>query len=435
MPSSRIAFRNLLSLLPEVEILEGLRFALARRALADPAHAWSDVEEAGTVDIRVLDRAAVLEALKEAAAEARREVDEVYESIGAVLAAAVEGEASGAAERLIEAGSEREERGRYSAALRFFRAAFDASLPLGDRRAQVLAMRRMGRLMIYSGDVAGAEAAYRRSADLAADIGEAREEIIARTGLGNCYLRVGRWTEAEEAYGHGLALAEKTSGVDRERAQLQINIAQVLAHRGRYEEADGMLKSAAESTRRSGTPLDRALWHTSQAHILWEKGDLDGARQEYHAGLSEDLPDVRRALFAIDLSGVYLEAGDPQAARMWGREAEQSALAAGSVGYLTEVYRGLGNIARDTGGEPVALYEKSLEIARKNGLRLAEAKTLSDYARLQSATGNEEEAIAFLDHAIATFEVLGATEDARKAREQRERITPPPEQPRSMIMD
>jgi hypothetical protein len=110
----------------------------------------------------------------------------------------------------------------------------------------------------------------------------------------------------------------------------------------------------------------------------------------------------------------------PPRRRRWGREAEQSALSAGSVGYLTEVYRGLGNIERDTGGEPVALYEKSLEIARKNGLRLSEAQTLVEYARLQRATGNEEEARAFLEHAIGALEELGAAADARKAREELE---------------
>ena len=97
------------------------------------------------------------------------------------------------------------------------------------------------------------------------------------------------------------------------------------------------------------------------------------------------------------------------------------------MGYLTDVYRGLGNIARDSGGEPVALYEKSLEIARKNGLRLAEADTLIEYARLQCSNGNPEEGRAFLEYAVELLDGLGAAEDARRAREELAGMTPPGE--------
>ena len=68
MSAARLPFRNLLTLVPEVEVLEGLRFALARHALTDPSHEWSDVADTGTIDVRVLDRQAVLAAVEEAAA-------------------------------------------------------------------------------------------------------------------------------------------------------------------------------------------------------------------------------------------------------------------------------------------------------------------------------------------------------------------------------
>lgn len=419
MSAPRLPFRNLLAFLPEVEVLEGLRFALARHALTDPSHQWSDVETAGTIDVRVLDSDAVLAAVKEAAASAHQEVNAVFGAVAAALTAALDGSSATAAQRLIEAGEEREANSRYSAALRFFRAAYEVALPAGDRHTQIIALRRMGRLMISSGDVLEADRCYRQSVEIARDVGELRQEIIARTGLGNVYLRVGRWLEAEKEYREALQTLDQVPEVLlRERAQLFNNMAQVVARFGRYQEAQAWLDKAFEAWKTVHSPVDLAISHSIRAHICWEQGALEDARAAYHTAIAQEIPDLVRAVFEIDLAGVYLEVGDSTAARAWGREAERSALSAGSVGYLAEVYRGLGNIERDTGGEPVALYEKSLEIARKNGLRLAEAQTLVDYARLQRGTGNEEEARAFLEHSVRVLDELGAREDARRAREE-----------------
>jgi tetratricopeptide (TPR) repeat protein len=424
MNPSRMPFRNLLALVPEVEVLEGLRFALARHALADPMHAWSDVEDAGTIDVRVLDRDAILEAVREAAEEARKEVDDVYRAIGDALTTALSDGTASAAERLITAGAEREAAGRYVAALRFFRAAHDAALPFGDRSAQIVALRRMGRLYISTGELRDAEACYQRSADIARDADEPREEVIARTGLGNVYVRLGQWSEAERCYREALELCQRgpAEAMDKERAQLMNNLGQVAARQGDFEAASAYLEQADSSWRVIDSPYDRVVWHSVRAHINWERGDLDGARDQYSQAIQLDPPELSRALLAIDLANVYLELGDAGEARRWGRDAERSALSAGSVGFLVEVYRGLGNIARETGGEAVALYEKSLEIARKNDLRLAEALTLVDYAKLQRVTGNEEEARAFLEHSITILDGLGAAEDGRKARDELARI-------------
>lgn len=422
MSAGRLPFRNLLTLVPEVEVLEGLRFALARHALTDPSHQWSDVADTGTVDVRVLDRGAVMAAVAEAAAQARQEIEAIYTAVGEAMAAALEGSPADAAERLIAAGAEREENGRYTAALRFFRAAYEAALPIGDRHAEIVALRRMGRLLIASGEVTQAESCYRRSADLAHDLGEVREEVIALTGLGNVYLRTGQSVAAEAAYRQALALVDSSQdNLVKERAQLMNNLAQIAVKLGRLDEAHDWVQHAGELWQRVHSPTDFAVYNAASAHVAWAEGDLPRARDSYQRALDHDPPDLLRAAYAIDLANVYLEMGDVTAARQYGREAEQAALSAGSVGYLTEVYRGLGNIARDSGGEPVALYEKSLEIARKNGLRLSEAETLIDYARLQRATGNAEEGRAFLEYAVELLDDLGAAADARRAREELER--------------
>jgi tetratricopeptide (TPR) repeat protein len=422
MPLERTApFRQLLDLVPEIDALEVLRIILARRAVDRPELLWSDGLQAVTVDVRVLGEDAVRKAVREALQEQQRDTEEIYEAIGEALIAELGGDRTQAALRLIAAGEDREASGRYAAALRFYRTAADAAGPLGDRSAQILAFRRIGRVQLFRGEAAEAESFYRRSQELAHDVGAFRDEIIARTGLGNVFLRLGQWGVAGEVYREALA---RLDGIEEdlpvERASLLNNLAWVAAKQDDFVTAEEHVGQAGELWRTVGSPIDRAIWHSIRAHIRWEQGDVQQARAEYQELLGADLPPVRRAGFEIDLANLSLEMGDLESARQWGRKAESSALAASAVGYISEVYRGLANIARESGDEAVPLYEKSLEIARRYGLPLSEAETLVEYAKLQRATGNVEEARAFLEHATSVLDSLGA--NARKAREELARI-------------
>jgi tetratricopeptide (TPR) repeat protein len=418
-PERSAPFRQLLDLVPEIDALEVLRIILARRAVDRPELLWSDGLQAATVDVRVLGEDAVRKAVREALVEQQRDTQEIYEAIGDALIAEIGGDRTGAALRLVQAGEEREERGRYAAALRFYRTAADAAGPLGDRSAQILAFRRIGRVQLFRGEAAEAEAYYRRSLELAQDVGALRDEVIARTGLGNVLLRLGRWQVAGEVYREALARLEG-NGEEYlvERASLLNNLAWVAAKQDDFETAEGHVAEAGDLWRSAGSPIDRAIWHSIRAHIRWEQGAVEEARAEYEEVLSEDLPPVRRAGFEIDLANLALDIGDLDEARQWGRKAESSALAASAVGYISEVYRGLANIARESGDEAVPLYEKSLEIARRYALPLAEAETLVEYAKLQRTSGNPEEARAFLEHATTLLDQLGAVEEARRAREE-----------------
>ncbi len=120
--------------------------------------------------------------------------------------------------------------------------------------------------------------------------------------------------------------------------------------------------------------------------------------------------------------------GYVQDAIHWARQAEDHAIAAHSVDYLCHVYRGLGNIARDTGHEDgVAFYEKALDLARKRNLPFSEAQTLADYAEFRARADGLEEAKAYLERAREIFLEIGATPEARRTQEALAKLGTPEE--------
>lgn len=429
-PGSTASFRQLLDLMPEVDALEVLRIALARHAVTHPDHLWSDGERSATVDVRVLDPAAIRQAVAEALAEEQRDTQEMYSVIAEVLSAEAEGDRTSAVRRLIRAGEEREARSRYAIALRFYRSAVDASGPLANHGPRILALRRVGRVQAVRGELAEAESAYHLSLQHAIHAGLVEDEVIARTGLGNILVRGGRWSDAESAYQQALArIAESglAETLHKERGQLMNNMARVTAEQGRLETARQWLEEAGAVWRECESTVDHLVWRALEASILWHEGRIEEACELYEETIASDPPRIIRAAYEIDLANMMAEAGQFDEAWEWGRAAEASAFAASAVGYVVHVYRGLGNVARESGTEAVAFYEKALEIARRYRLRLDEAQTLIEYARLRERDSNVEEALAYLTSAIEICEAIGAEKNAEEARSELARIERPPQ--------
>ena len=104
---------------------------------------------------------------------------------GRCSAASSRASRSEAARHLIALGEQQESSGRALGAHQCYRAALSLSLPLPDKGAQILALRRLGRVALALGEFQDATAYYERSADLARDTDDLRGEVIARTGVGN----------------------------------------------------------------------------------------------------------------------------------------------------------------------------------------------------------------------------------------------------------
>lgn len=419
MERSHLSLEELWPLIPDLRELDDLRLLLASASAPDPAKAWDRSRGFATVDKRVISQARVESVVADARESAREYVDAIFSILPGLFAATFAGDAAGAATHLVELGEKQEAVGRHREARLSFEAALRLTLALPEKEVQVLALRRIGRVALAQGELNDALLHYRRSGELARDAGDLRGEVIAETGYGNVLLMQGRWPETERHYRVAL---ERLTGADAagslllERAQLFNNMAMILTHLERFEEASGWFERALGEWARIDSPTDLAICYYNQGLMLDRQGRLAEAREAYERGLALDVSPAVRATTAIALAECLLQEGDLAGAEARARVAEEYALAARSPYRLGHMYRGLGNIARAKGdADGFVFFEKALEIARGRGYLPLEAETLLDYAQLRSEIGEREEAESYLEHALAIYRRLGITHEKARA--------------------
>jgi tetratricopeptide (TPR) repeat protein len=199
---------QLLGLLPGLDELEILRLQLVAAAVRDPGKEWDSSSAYTTIDKRLVDSDSAEHALQESRAALHAFVDELHDGLRPFFRSFYSGATDQAARELVALGEKLEERGRAVGARLCYRAALTVSLPLLEKEAQVLALRRIARVSGNLGDFHEALSYYERSAEVARDSGDLHGEVIARTGLGNMRMWQGRWSDAEQHYQDALALTE-----------------------------------------------------------------------------------------------------------------------------------------------------------------------------------------------------------------------------------
>lgn len=418
MSRSEVTVEELLRLLPSVEELEVLRLQLVSAAIPDPERTWDSSSSYSTVDKRILAPEDVEIAIAQAEQAVLQHMTRLHEGLRPVFRAWFSGQPDEAARHLIALGELQEGSGRAVGASQCYRAALSVSLPLADKGAQILALRRLGRVALALGEFTDATAYYTRSADLARDTDDLRGQVIAHTGAGNVKTYQGRWAEAAEIYREALARVE-SAGTDElrlERGQLFNNLAGVSHRTGRLDESEEWLARAQEIWAPMDAPLETAIWHLHRGHVRKAQGRLEDARECYQAGLNLSIPSSLKAILAADLAYVWLVDGYMAEAEGMARVAEEHAIATRSPYTLGYMYRQLGNLARARGDEDgFTFYEKALQIAREKGYPSLEAETLADYAELRGRNGGAEEAVAYLERARELFLELGSVQDLERA--------------------
>jgi tetratricopeptide (TPR) repeat protein len=414
---SEATVEELLQLLPSAEDLEVLRLQLISAAVRDPDRTWDSSSSYSTVDKRILSPDDVERAIAQAEQAVLQHVTMLHEGMRPVFRSFFGGNPEEAARHLISLGERHEQSGRAGGAHQCYRAALTIALPLADKRAQILALRRLGRVAMVLGDFRDATAFYERSADLARDSDDLAGEVIARTGMGNVKTYQGRWGEAFELYRAALDRAEQAA-VDElrlERAQLFNNLGGVSHRTGRLDESEGWLDRGGEIWETMDAPLETAICHLHRGHLRKAQGRLAEARASYQAGLNLEIPSSLKAILAADLASVWLLDGYMAEAEEEARVAEEHAIATRSPYTLGYMYRQLGNLARARGDEDgFTFYEKALQIAREKGYPSLEAETLADYAELRGQNGGAEEAVAYLERAREMFMDLGSVQELER---------------------
>jgi tetratricopeptide (TPR) repeat protein len=392
-----------------MEELDEIRLSLLAVARRDPGEEWDRARAYETVDRRILTDVNLEEALTSARQEVEARVDRVFTAYPRILRFLAAGDEGSAARELIALGEQEESCERYLQAAAYFDVAVEIAIGR-DKHALILALRRGGRVRKTQGDFATALQYYRRSFDLAIHEGDLVGETIAKTGIGNVLAMQDRYAEAELAYREALASAER----DPERLRMEIaqifnNLAMVARLQGSYREAEEYFSRGMTLWKNLDSPMDLQGWYYNRGRMRRAQGDLAGAEEMLREALRFPINTGERALIVAELAEIRLACGDPRGAVQLARAAEQHAAARRSPHVLGEVYKCLGNIAREIGdADGFTFFEKALELARRHILPMLEATALVDYARLRMACGGSEEAIAYLQRAISIFRELGA---------------------------
>lgn len=425
--SSRIeaTVEELLGLLPDVDELELLRLRIIGAAVPDPGKTWDSSSAYSTVDKRIVSAGEVDRAVHDAEESLRAYVASLYQGLRPVFRAFFEGEQDDAARHLIALGEQLEDGGRLKGARQVYRSALSLSLPLLDKTAQIVALRRIARVSLALAEFQDAAIHYERSAQLARDVGDARGEVVARTGTGNVLVWQGRWSDAERHYRDALALLEGAEGTQPslERGQLFNNLGNITTRLERLDEAEANLSEALSVWRQLSSPVDMAVCYIHYAHLREEEQRYDDARHFYEQALELPLPPVLQCGLTTDLAELCLHDGHLSQAEEWVRVSEDYAIRSGSAYTLGRMYQGRGNIARARGDEDgFTFFEKTLEIAREKGYPFLEAETLRDYAALRRQTGGLEEAEAYLERARELFVQMGITPSRSRVEQPLEEI-------------
>lgn len=408
---------EVLLLLPELEELEDLKLGLVAAAAPDPQREWMKSAAHATTDKRLLDRAAMTEALEQAEAAMHSRVAVLFSGYGRIFQAFCEASPAECVRELVELGELEEGRARFERAQMLFSAALRLSLPLPDKSLQSLTLRRLGRVLRSRGDLKEALAHYQRSAELANDSGDLLGEISARIGLGTVLGYQGRWQDAEAAFQAALTLIERSDAdLTVARGQVYNNLAAAETRQNRLAEAEVWFDRAMEVWDETESPADLAVCYHNMAVSLKRQGRVEESTEMYHRALGQELPATFRALIATDLAQSYAEQGMHGQAREWVEEAEVQAAAARSPYSLGYLNYGLGEIARATDDEDgFIFYERALEIARNRGLTLLEGQTLLGYGLLRKNMGEADEARALLAEAVKIFRTTGMAHERERA--------------------
>jgi len=409
---------QILALLPALDEFEVLRLQLVASAVRDPGKEWDGSSAITTIDKRLVDADAAEHALEEARASLHSFVDVLHDGMGAFFQSFFAGQVDQAARDLIVLGEKLEELGRAVGARNCYRAALTVSLPLLDKSAQILALRRIARVSGNLGEFQEALSYYERSAELARDSGNLHGEVIARTGLGNMRMWQGRWSDAERHYHDALALTDNAGAGELllERGHIYNNLGNLTTRTQRLEESERWFESAFRTWDAVYSPVDLAVCHAHHAHLREAEERWDEARRAYEAALALPTSASTRSVIATDFAEWWLHEGHVTPAEEWGRKAEELAIASGSPYTIARMYHGRGNIARSRGDEDgFTQFEKALEIAREKQYPYLEAEVLVDYAALRAENGGAEEAVAYLERACELFREMGAPGDLERA--------------------
>ncbi|MDI1447069.1 serine/threonine-protein kinase [Polyangium sp. 6x1] len=151
------------------------------------------------------------------------------------------------------------------------------ALASGVRDLEPYAVGRIGQLRafraLHEGDLAGARRGYVRSMALFESAGHVRQACVERINLGHVCAELGDFDRAEEVLSTCLAAAQRMR-LGTVEAACHLNLARVLAERGRLEEASIAATRAEEQGRAHGGYRIAGAAEVHRSGIAYRRGDF-----------------------------------------------------------------------------------------------------------------------------------------------------------------
>jgi len=424
MSPRRLKVDQALAALPETDELAYLREALIGASREDAERAWASSEAYATLDTRLADADALEAQLPALVERVRRRTEAVLRHSLRALRALERGDPAEAARALVAAGEEEEGERRLDEAERWYRKALELGRKPRDRRAEGLALRRLGRVAVERGEFERAARLYREGYEVAVAARDTAGAVVACQGMGNAHVYQGMWEEAERWYARGLELIGEEAPPSRDRWLLESNLSVATRRAGRPEESRAWLERAERTAAALGDDEARLYVENARGMLHAAHGEHAEAEAAYRRALGGTGTATLRASVLTNLADSLRDQGRLAEAERVLRELELLAVTHRLVPVLPYVYRGLGAVARRRGdAEGFLFYEQALDLCRAPGSPPVElAATQHEYALFEEETGRPESAVERLREALATYERLGAAPEAARAAEDLRRV-------------
>jgi tetratricopeptide (TPR) repeat protein len=325
------------------------------------------------------------------------------------------------AKQLLEEGCALQLEGRLRDAAERFATAVDAASAAGDSAVQAESLRRLGVVHHLCGEGEAAVDYCRRSREVALTLPRAILAAEAAMALGNLAQEQGRIDEASAWYQE--ALEHSTDDIDI-AAKLEQNLASLDSLAGKPDGALAHSFRALAAYESAGRVLGCAMAHHNIATIYASQRRWHEAHHacERAAQLAVEGCDSHLAGLCL-LSHAEIDLAHERYDEV--RKRAEAALAIfdrlGARLDMADAYRLLGTALRFMNMPAVgeSRLRSALEIATGSGSPLIEAETSRDLAALYADTRRPEEALRFLDRALALFERLGARRDVDELNQRR----------------
>lgn len=394
-----------LRLLPDVDALMPLRAYLISSSRARPS-----AEPHRTVGKRFVQPDDLRELVPEALLRVREHLEALYQLAVQALEAEQRDDLPAAVRALLDAGEKEEAVGRDKQAGAWYDHALRVAEGLRERRPEIDALRRLGRLEASRGNLDNGARFYQRSLALAEAEFDPSAAALACQGLGEIGLTKAHWQGAESWFTRGMRYAEQ----DAQRAgPLLMGLADVARRRGQLE-------TAGERLTRARAQFEESRDAEGVVRVLNAQGLLEQDRGRHEEALScfrdalvrlhnmGDRPSLEMAI-RINLCELYLAWRRLPDAEDEVRRAEEAAIQNNFTRQLARLYVIMGRVRGLQGDETgFVFFEKAIELAQggEPAPRL-EADIYRAYADFRRLLGDRDEAAAYLERARELLESVG----------------------------